>query len=120
MEFVPEPRGPAGVRLTWTARPEWDDWARWSEGCYVLRTNVADWTPEDLWRTYIQLTDVEAAVRIQKSERAIRPVGHQRADRGQAHSLLCFLAYVRWNTPRPWRRRPGLGPSPATLLDAPR
>ncbi len=24
---------PAGLRLVWTARPEWDDWARWSEEC---------------------------------------------------------------------------------------
>mgnify|MGYP001563950818 CR=1 FL=1 len=51
IEFVPDPTCPAGLRLAWTARPEWDDWARWSEGCYVLRTNVTDWSPDDLWRT---------------------------------------------------------------------
>jgi hypothetical protein len=32
IEFVPDRTVPAGLRLTWTARPEWDDWARWSEG----------------------------------------------------------------------------------------
>src|SRR3989441_383014 len=117
IDFVPDPTVLAGVRLTWTARPEWDDWARWSEGCYVLRTNVADWTPEDLWRTYIQLTDVEAAFRIQKSELAIRPVWHQRADRVQAHILVCFLAYVLWKTLEQWQRRAGLGRSPRTILD---
>jgi hypothetical protein len=69
IEFVPDPTRPAGVRLQWTARPEWDDWARWSEGCYVLRTNVTAWSPDELWRTYIQLTDAEAAFRIQKSDR---------------------------------------------------
>jgi len=98
IEFVPDATLSAGVRLDWHAQPEWDDWARWSEGCYVLGTNVTDWTPDKLWRTYIQLTDAEAAFRIQKSELGIRPVWHQRADRVQAHILVCFLAYVLWKT----------------------
>jgi hypothetical protein len=117
IEFVPDPTPPAGVRLDWSARPEWDDWARWSEGCYVLRTNVTDWSPDELWRTYIQLTDAEAAFRIQKSELAIRPVWHQRADRVQAHILVCFLAYVLWKTLEQWQRRAGLGHSPRTIFD---
>jgi hypothetical protein len=37
-----EPTVPAGLRLTWTVRPEWDAWAACSEGCYVLRTNIPD------------------------------------------------------------------------------
>jgi len=116
IEFVPDPTLRAGVRLAWTARPEWDDWARWSEGCYVLRTNVTDWSAEDLWRTYIQLTDVEAAFRIQKSELELRPVWHQRPDRVEAHLLVCFLAYVLWKTLEQWQRRAGLGQSPRTIL----
>jgi transposase len=117
IDFVPDPTQPAGVRLDWSARPEWDDWARWSEGCYVLRTNVTDWSAEDLWRTYVQLTDVEAAFRIQKSELGIRPVWHQRADRVQAHILVCFLAYVLWKTLEQWQRRAALGQSPRTIFD---
>jgi len=117
IDFVPDPTPPAGVRLDWSARPEWDDWARWSEGCYVLRTNVTDWSADELWRTYIQLTDVEAAFRIQKSELGIRPVWHQRADRVQAHILVCFLAYVLWKTLEQWQRRAGLGQSPRTIFD---
>ena len=117
IEFVPDPTVSARLRLTWTARPEWDDWARWSEGCYVLRSNIAEWSPEDLWRTYIQLTEAEAAFRIQKSELAIRPVWHQRADRVQAHILVCFLAYVLWKTLEQWQRRAGLGQSPRTILE---
>lgn len=117
IEFVPDATRPASLRLEWHAQPEWDDWARWSEGCYVLRTNVTDWTPDELWRTYIQLTDAEAAFRIQKSELGIRPVWHQRADRVQAHILVCFLAYVLWKTLEQWQRRAGLGQSPRTILD---
>ena len=117
IDFLTDPTVPARLRLTWAARSEWDDWARWSEGCYVLRTNIADWSPEDLWRTYIQLTDAEAAFRIQKSELGIRPVWHQRADRVQAHILVCFLAYVLWKTLEQWQQRAGLGRSPRTILD---
>jgi len=117
IDFVTDPTVPAGLGLTWTAQPEWDDWARWSEGCYVLRTNIADWSAEDLWRTYMQLTDAEAAFRIQKSELGIRPVWHQRADRVHAHILVCFLAYVLWKTLEQWQQRAGLGRSPRTILD---
>ncbi len=117
IEVVEDPDVPAGVRLQWEARPEWEDWARWSEGCYVLRSNIPEWSPEDLWRTYIQLTEVEAAFRIQKSELALRPIWHQRADRGQAHILVCFLAYVLWKTLEQWQQRAGLGHSPRTILD---
>jgi len=47
------------LRVTWTARPEWDEWAHYSEGCYVLRTNVNDWSPEELWKTYTQLNEAD-------------------------------------------------------------
>jgi transposase len=111
-----DPLRPSRLRLQWTARPEWDDWARHSEGCYVLRTNVHDWTPETLWQTYIQLTDAEAAFRIQKSDLSLRPVWHQRPDRVKAHILVCFLAYVLWKTLEQWQSRAGLGHSPRTIL----
>jgi transposase len=117
IEFVADPSLPAGLRLVWAARPEWDDWARWSEGCYVLRSNIPDWSPEELWRTYIQLAEAEAAFRIQKSELALRPIWHQRADRVEAHILVCFLAYVLWKTLEQWQRRAGLGQSPRTILE---
>jgi transposase len=107
----------SGLRLLWSARSEWDEWARHSEGTYILRTNVSDWTTEELWRTYIQLTEAEAAFRIQKSELSIRPVWHQKADRVQAHILVCFLAYVMWKTLEQWQRRAGLGNSPRTILE---
>jgi transposase len=108
---------PAGWELVWTVRPEWEDWARHSEGCYVLRTNILDWSPEALWHTYIQLTEAEAAFRIHKSELGLRPIWHQRGDRVQAHILVCFLAYVLWKTLAQWQQRAGLGSSPRLLLD---
>ena len=107
---------PAGLRLEWSRRAEWDDWSRHSEGCYVLRTNLRDWSSEALWRTDIQLSEAEAAFRINKSELSIRPIWHQREDRVLAHILVCFLAYVLWKTLEQWQSRAGLGNSPRTLL----
>ena len=107
---------PAGLRLEWSRRAEWDDWSRHSEGCYVLRTNLRDRSSEALWRTYIQLSEAEAAFRITKSELSIRPIWHQREDRVLAHILVCFLAHVLWKTLEQWQSRAGLGNSLRTLL----
>lgn len=116
IQLIEAPNLPGRLRLEWAVRAEWDEWARHSEGCYVLRTNVTEWTPEVLWRTYIQLTEAEAAFRIHKSELSIRPIWHQREDRVLAHILVCFLAHVLWKTLEQWQSRAGLGNSPRTIL----
>src|SRR5262249_25232727 len=78
VQLLDDADAPAKLRLQWSVRQDWEDQARIQEGCYVLRTNVSDWTPEELWRTYTQLTDAEAAFRIHKSDLSIRPVWHQK------------------------------------------
>jgi transposase len=83
----------------------------------VLRSNVADWDAEELWRAYMHLTDTEAAFRIQKSDLRLRPVWHQKASRVRAHILVCFLAYVLRKTREGWMSRAGLGNSPTTVLE---
>jgi transposase len=108
---------PAGLRLDWSIRPEWEDFAHFAEGCYILRTNVNDWNAPALWQTYIQLTQAESAFRIHKTELSIRPIWHQRKDRVQAHIFVCFLAYVLWKTLEQWQKEAGLGNSPRTILD---
>lgn len=117
VRLLDAPNHAATLRLEWTRRAEWDEWSKHSEGCYVLRTNVTDWTAEELWRTYIQLTEAESAFRIHKTELSLRPIWHQRADRVQAHILVCFLAYVLWKTLEQWQKRAGIGNSPRMLLD---
>lgn len=88
-----------------------------TRGFYLLRSNVADWSAEDLWRAYMHLTDAEAAFRVHKSDLQLRPVWHQKAERLQAHILVCFLAYVLRKTLEGWSDRAGLGRSPTTLLE---
>ena len=103
--------------VSWTKNEKWRDWATLSEGCYLLRTNVNDWSAEDLWQAYIQLTEAEAAFRIHKSDLRVRPVWHQKEDRVLAHILLCFLAYVLWKTLQQMAKAGGLGDEPRRIFE---
>jgi transposase len=105
------------TRLRWEKIESWRDWAGLSEGCYLLRSNVNDWTGEELWRAYMQLTEAEAAFRIHKSDLCLRPIWHQKQERVEAHVLVCFLAYVLWKTLGQLCRRAGLGDEPRRVLD---
>ena len=95
---------------------EWDEWSAHSEGCYVLRTNITDWTPEALWRTLsnspkprLPSASKRVSCRSARSGISVRPGV-------LAHILVCFLAYVLWKTLEQWQSRAGLCNSPRTIL----
>lgn len=104
------------ARLTWKKVERLRDWTTLSAGCYLLRTNVADWSDEELWKAYIQLTEAEAAFRIHKSDLSLRPIWHQKEDRVLAHILVCFLSYVLWKTLSQLCEAAGLGNEPRRVL----
>jgi transposase len=110
-------REDGGALLQWHKIEAVRDWATLSAGCYLLRTNVLDWTDEELWKTYMQLTEAEAAFRIHKTDLSIRPIWHQKEERVLAHILVCFLAYVLWKTLGQICRQAGLGDEPRRVLD---
>ena len=112
-----ESRDDGGTKLTWTKDDSHRQWAALTDGCYVLRSNVRDWNPEELWEAYVQLTEAELAFRIQKSDLRIRPIWHQKEDRVLAHILVCFLAYVLWKTLAQMCQRAGLGNEPRRVFD---
>lgn len=105
----------SGISVSWTCRE--GHAAETTEGCYLLRTNIRDWSAADIWQLYIQLTQVEAAFRVHKSQLDIRPVYHQIEKRVQAHILVCFLAYGLWKLLEQWQARAELGHSPRTILE---
>jgi len=110
-------RDDGGTELVWQKVEAWQEWSELSEGCYLLRTNIADWSDEELWKAYIQLTEAEAAFRIHKSDLSIRPIWHQKENRVLAHILVCFLAYVLWKTLSALCDRAGLGNEPRRVLE---
>lgn len=117
IEVAEDRSHPSGLRLRWKEKADWNEWAELTEGAYLLRSNVTTWTPEDLWQTYVQLYEAEAAFRIQKSDLSIRPIWHHHEDRVRAHILVCFLAYALWKTLQGWQEMADLGSSPRTMLE---
>jgi transposase len=83
-----------GPRLVWRQKSEQQQWLEAREGAYLLRTNLTVNGAADLWKKYMQLTEVEAAFRTLKSELAIRPLFHQLEKRVKAHVLVAFLGYA--------------------------
>ncbi len=79
--------------LTWQEDSEKKAIAEKLDGGYVLKTDRQDLTGEEIWRTYILLTRVEAAFRAMKSPLLERPIFHHLEKRTQTHIFLCVLAY---------------------------
>jgi hypothetical protein len=67
--------------------------ARRREGRYLLRTNLAENDPAQLWSYYLQLVAIEDAFKNLKGDLAIRPIFHQLQIRVEAHIFVAFLAY---------------------------
>jgi transposase len=105
-----------GARLVWRQKPEQQQWLEAREGAYLLRTNLTAGTAADLWKKYMQLTEVEAAFRTLKSELAIRPLFHQLEKRVKAHVLVAFLGYALLVTLKHLLKRSGSEYSPAKVL----
>jgi len=105
------------AKLIWRKVAAWRDWAELSEGCYLLRSNVNDWSGQELWKAYIQLTDAEEAFRIHKTDLRIRPIWHQKEQRVDAHILVCFLAYVVRKALGQLCSQAGLGDEPRRVFD---
>ena len=62
-------------------------------GEYVLRTFGMSWSCEELWNTYVILTEVEDSFRCMKSDLGLRPIFHQVEHRVDAHLFITLLAY---------------------------
>src|SRR5712664_3105650 len=105
-----------GARLVWQQKPEQQQWLEAREGAYLLRTNLTANGAADLWKKYMQLTEVEAAFRTLKSELAIRPLFHQLEKRVKAHVLVAFLGYALLVTLKHLLKRVGSEYSPAKAL----
>jgi transposase len=87
------------------------------EGRYLLRTNLTGTDPSELWRTYIQLTQVEEAFRNLKGDLALRPIYHQKEARIEAHIFIAFLAYCLHVTLAQQLRPHAPGLTPRSVLD---
>jgi transposase len=92
-------------------------WKRATEGHYLLRSNITDWEPKQLWEAYIHLTDAEEAFKISKSDLHLRPIWHQKDDRVRAHVFVCFISFVLWKTFGLMCKNAGLGDEPRRVFN---
>ncbi len=105
-----------GARLVWRQKPAQQPWREAREGAYLLRTNLTAAAGAELWKKYMQLTEVAAAFRMLKSELAVRPLFHQLEKRVKAHVLVAFLGYALLLTLQHVLKRSGSQYSPAKAL----
>jgi transposase len=92
IELITDPAGENAIELRWNQQIK--SGTRLSHpGVYCLRSNQTDWDSEQLWRTYIMLTDLEAVFRSLKSELGLRPVYHHKEERVDGHLFITVLAY---------------------------
>jgi transposase len=78
--------------IEWKCKPQSDQKDQ-DCGVYCLRTNIKDWSEQQLWTTYTMLTEIEATFRSLKTDLGLRPVYHQKEDRVTGHLFITLLAY---------------------------
>ncbi|MBE3144365.1 MAG: IS1634 family transposase [Planctomycetes bacterium] len=87
------------------------------EGCYLLRSNLTQQDPAQLWKYYTQLTEVEQAFKELKGDLAIRPIYHQSDARIEAHIFVAFLAYCLQVTLKFQASQKAPGLTPRAILE---
>jgi transposase len=87
------------------------------EGRYLLRSNLAEKSPEALWRMYMQLSEIEQVFKELKQDLNLRPIHHQKDDRIEAHIFVSFLAYCLTVTLKHRLRSSAPGLTPRSALD---
>lgn len=92
IEIIPDASGEKAQAIRWQRRPI-DGTMTTHPGVYCLRSNALTWDAEQLWRTYMMLTDLEAVFRSLKSELGLRPIFHRTEARAEGHLFITVLAY---------------------------
>jgi hypothetical protein len=87
------------------------------EGSYLLRSNITEGDPAELWNHYIQLTEIEQAFKELKGDLSVRPVFHQKEERIEAHIFIAFIAYTLQVTLRQRCRARAAGLTPRSVFE---
>ena len=107
IDVTPDAEHKNAVAITWQRRALSAEKDRHC-GVYCLRSNIPDWSPEQLWTTYVMLTEIEATFRSLKTELGLRPVYHQKEQRVTGHLFITLLAYHLVHTLRHQLKRQGI------------
>jgi len=115
---LPEPRQSVTPKtLTFSLNREQLRRIRRGEGTYLLRTNLSAGNPEELWKQYIVLTEVEQAFKELKNDLDVRPIYHQKDSRIEAHIFVSFLSYCLQVTLKHRAKAKAPGLTPRAILE---
>jgi transposase len=105
IDVTPDAEHKNAVAITWQRQAPSAEKDRQC-GVYCLRSNLPDWSEEQLWTTYVLLTEIEATFRSLKTELGLRPVYHQKEERVTGHIFM--LAYHLVHTLRYQLKQQGI------------
>ena len=77
-------------------------------GVYFLRTSIQAQSEENIWQFYNTIREVEATMRVLKTDLDLRPIYHQKDENIMAHLHLGLLAYWLVNTVRHQLKKEGI------------
>lgn len=77
-------------------------------GVYFLRTSIQARSEENIWQFYNTIREVEATIRVLKTDLDLRPIYHQKDENTMAHLHLGLLAYWLVNTVRHQLKKEGI------------
>jgi len=107
IEVIADDEKKNAIRIEWKREPQSKQKDQHC-GVYCLRTNIPDWSEEQLWTTYTMLTEIEATFRSLKTELGLRPVYHQKEERVTGHLFITLLAYHLVHTLRYQLKQQGI------------
>lgn len=107
IEVIADEEKNNAIRIEWQREPQSEQKDKLC-GVYCLRTNIPDWSEQQLWLTYTMLTEIEATFRSLKTELGLRPVYHHKEDRVTGHLLITLLAYHLVHTLRYQLKQQGI------------
>jgi transposase len=107
IEVIADDEKKNAIRIEWQREPQSEQKDQHC-GVYCLRTNIPNWPDEQLWTTYIMLTEIEATFRSLKTELGLRPVYHQKEERVTGHLFITLLAYHLVHTLRYQLKQQGI------------
>jgi len=87
------------------------------EGRYLLRSNLTEEDPAQIWKLYMLLTQVEEAFKNLKGDLAVRPIFHQNEQRIEAHIFVAFVAFCIHASLRHKLRLKAPGLTPRSLIE---
>jgi transposase len=92
IDVLPDDKKNNAIAIQWQRQPASQKKDQ-NSGVYCLRTNISDWSEEQLWNMYIMLTEIEATFRSLKTELGLRPIYHHKEERVTGHLFISLLAY---------------------------